>query len=457
MTKSASWGPKPAVLLSAAMIALIAFADWRVDMKPFLGVLYLLPVLLLGTVWNRWQTVLAAAFCTFVSDPYIILFQLDVDRDRAIVTFITLVSAGLFATELIHSHRRERESMEAKRAAEEQLEFVIQSSPAAILTMNDAGEILLANAAAHATLGAASLTGKSIGSYLPALASVPSVDRQAFRAEMQCRGQRESGESFSADVFFSTYKTAQGPRLAALVVDSSEHLRDREESSLEHLLAGSRLLVKAVSHEIRNVCGAIGVIYANLVESGSVRGNQDLEALGSLVDALKKIAALDLKDSGESIQAGPIDLHDVLGDLRIVLEPPCREEGVELDWEIAADLPLAWADRHSLLQALLNLTKNSRRALQAAPRKSIRISAQREGDRIAVRVADSGPGVADPKNLFQPLQKGADANGLGLYLSRAFLRSFGGDLKHETPSAAGCVFVLELPTVAHGTHSLTTA
>ena len=120
------------------------------------------------------------------------------------------------------------------------------------------------------------------------------------------------------------------PRLAALVVDSSEHLRDREESSLEHLLAGSRLLVKAVSHEIRNVCGAIGVIYANLVESGSVRGNQDLEALGSLVDALKKIAALDLKDSGESIQAGPIDLHDVLGDLRIVLEPPCREEGVEL-------------------------------------------------------------------------------------------------------------------------------
>ena len=42
---------------------------------------------------------------------------------------------------------------------------------------------------------------------------------------MQTRGQREGGEVFLADVFFSTYRTAAGPRLAALLVDASEHLR----------------------------------------------------------------------------------------------------------------------------------------------------------------------------------------------------------------------------------------
>ena len=89
-----------------------------------------------------------------------------------------------------------------------------------------------------------------------------------FRTEMQTRGQSENGEVFLADVFFSTYNTAAGPRLAALLVDASEHLREREEASLQQLLAGSRILVAAVSHEVRNVCGAIGVMHENLARNG---------------------------------------------------------------------------------------------------------------------------------------------------------------------------------------------
>ena len=57
-------------------------------------------------------------------------------------------------------------------------------------------------------------------------------------------------------------------------------MREREESSLQQLMAGSRILVGAVSHEVRNVCGAIGVIHENLARSGSLSGNKDFEALG---------------------------------------------------------------------------------------------------------------------------------------------------------------------------------
>ena len=97
---------------------------------------------------------------------------------------------------------------------------------------------------------------------------------------MQTRGQRESGEVFLADVFFSTYNTAAGPRLAALLVDASEHLREREEASLQQLLAGSRILVAAVSHEVRNVCGAIGVMHENLVRQRSAEGQSGLRSAG---------------------------------------------------------------------------------------------------------------------------------------------------------------------------------
>jgi C4-dicarboxylate-specific signal transduction histidine kinase len=60
-----------------------------------------------------------------------------------------------------------------------------------------------------------------------------------------------------------------------------------------------------------------------------------------------------------------------------------------------------------------------------------------------VRFEDSGPGVAEPDRLFAPFQPGANGAGLGLYVSRAILRSYGGDLKWE-PRAAGSCFTIEL-------------
>jgi PAS domain S-box-containing protein len=335
----------------------------------------------------------------------------------------------------------------ARKAAEEQLAFLIESSPAAVLTMTADGEILLANPAAHRLLGAASgvLPGRRITRYVPALGSIPSIDDTAkiFRTEMQTRGQRENGDIFLADVFFSTYSTAAGPRLSALVIDDSEHFREREEASLQQLLVGSRILVAAVSHEVRNVCGAIGMVHENLARNGSLRGDQDFEALGSLVQTLSKIASLELKQSVGPIAASSADLHEVLTDLRIVLEPHCEESEIELRWNIPRELPLVQADRHSLLQVLLNITKNSQRALETADRKAIEIAAAVHGDGVAIRIADSGPGIPAGQKLFQPLQKGADATGLGLYLSRAFMRSFRGDLRHD-PTPQGCCFVLEL-------------
>ena len=58
-----------------------------------------------------------------------------------------------------------------------------------------------------------------------------------------------------------------------------------------------------------------------------------------------------------------MDLSEVLSDLRIVLEPICEESDIELNWSIPNTLPPVQADRHSLLQVLLNLMKNSQRAL----------------------------------------------------------------------------------------------
>ena len=435
------------------MIALIALADWRIEDNFQLGVLYLFPMLLIGSALNRWQIGGVAAACTVLAeafDPYHWSPAAGVPRD--ILMFAAFFGMGLFVYELVRSRQNALQHLQdleaeakARHDAEEQLKILVESSPAAILTMDDQGRVLLANDASHRLLGIPGglLPGMSIRSYLPALMNVPAPEpnRPAFRTVMQCRGRREDGEVFLADVWFSTYRTSAGSRLAAMVVDTSEELRSREEVNLHQLMAGSRILVGAVSHEIRNVCGAIAVVHQNLARNGSLEENKDFETLGTLIVALEKIAAMELRQT--SNPAAGLDLSSLLEEVRIIVEPALREEGFEVHWEIEPELPAVWADRQSLIQVFLNLIKNSERAMRNRPVRDLRVRAGVEKDRVTVRVQDSGGGVANPDRLFRPFQQGAQATGLGLYLSRAFMRSFRGDLRYE-PEPDGSSFVVEL-------------
>ncbi len=451
--------PKAILFRAAAMIALIAIIDWRVERNIPLGFLYLFPMLLAGSVLSRWQIATAAAACTFLTeafDSFDWLPETGIPRD--ILVFAAFFGMGLFVYEVVRNrqasaqHVTQLESeMQARRDAEEQLKVLVESSPAAIFTANSEGRVLLANDAAHRLFGLSpgALPGRSIRDYLPALVTVPALEsnRQTFRTVMQCRGQRSDGEGFLADVWFSTYRTSAGPRLAAMVVDTSEDLRNREELSLHQLLAASRILVGAVSHEIRNVCGAIAVVHENLSRAGLLAGNKDFETLGTLITALEKIAAMDLREKAN--QAAGIELRSLLEELRIIIEPSLREQGIQAFWNIQPGLPDVWADRQSLMQVFLNLTKNSERAMLNEERREFTVSARAGKQRVIIRFRDTGCGVANPGRLFRPFQEGAQATGLGLYLSRALLRSFRGDLRYE-PEAQGSSFIVELSPVYSG-------
>ncbi|HEY6271956.1 MAG TPA: ATP-binding protein [Terriglobales bacterium] len=443
------------LIRAGVMIAIVALFDWRVEGNVFFGFLYLFPTLMLGNCLPRWQLALVAGSCTFLAEwlgPGHWLPGAGIPRD--IFIFTAYFGTGLFAHEsgrnrqLTLQHIREMEQeVELRRDAEQQLKVLIESSPAAILMMDSTGGILMANHAAHSLLGfePETLPGWSIKAFLPPLARIPHGEQStpSFRTAMQCHGRRRDGEVFLADVWFSSYQTRSGARLSAMLVDVSEDLRDREESSLHQLITASRLVVGAVSHEIRNLCGAISVVYANLSRNHELAQAEDFQALGNLVEGLGKVATLELRQSTGSQDLTRADLYSLLDELRIVMEPPLRESGVLIHWELPQGLPRVWADRHNLLQILLNLLKNSQRAVEDQERKEITVSASWQGERVIVRVRDTGPGIAAPERLFQPFQRGSEASGLGLYISRAFAKDFDADLRHE-PEPAGCCFALDL-------------
>src|SRR5205814_6565771 len=126
-------------------------------------------------------------------------------------------------------------------------------------------------------------------------------------------------------------------------VDASEELRDREESGLHRLLNNSRVLVGAVAHEIRNLCGAIAVAHANLMRLPGMVENQDFRALGHLLEGLRKLASAELRPFVEAPLSG-VALKPIFDDLGIVIETSFRHVDASVTWDIPATVPLIWAD-----------------------------------------------------------------------------------------------------------------
>jgi two-component system, LuxR family, sensor kinase FixL len=441
-------------LLSATAIALIAFIDARLEANVSLGFLYVFPILLSALFLSRWQLVAVAVVCAVLRErlsPY--PWDSEAAARTAMVT-VAFLGTGLFVGELSrnrqraidHSRALERE-VKLRQQAEEELRVLVESSPAAILTVDADGRILLANEAADRLLAAETpLVGKSIGSYLPPLASVlaggESRAPSSFRTTLECIGRTGLGDRFLAHVWFSTYQTLSGPRLAAIVLDASEQLRDREAVGLHSVATASRTLFAAVSHEVRNLSAAAGVAYANLARLDSLVANEDFKALGTLLGGLEKIASAELRLAADTTRARA-NLSTVLDELRVVLEPTLKESGVELEWRVGDGLPLVFGEHHSLLQVFLNLAQNSQRELMRTPERRLGVTTQAVGELVVVRFEDTGPGVPQPERLFRPFQHGSDATGLGLYVSRAIVRSFSGDLRNE-PRSRGSCFAVEL-------------
>ncbi len=439
------------LVLAAVLIVVIALVDWQT--KPFIsiGFLYLFPILLVAGFLPRWQITLVALVCAVLQELFSELPSSEAIT-RLLMASTGFVGTGLFVSGIIRNRQATLEHLKEvetqiglRKEIEEQLQVLVESSPVAIVTVDSTGAVLLANEASQSLLapGGATIVGQPIGEFLPALQAALRTQRlRQFHTELRCRGKRKNGEAFLAAVWFSTYATARGPRLAAIIVDLSEDLRDREDLSLDHLLKNTTILMSAIAHEIRNLSGAVLVVYKNLSRLPGLKSNEDFHALGTLIEGLAKLSAMELRPTVER-HLDVIELSSVLDELRVLLEPSYREAGIEVIWRLPDDLPLVTGDRYGLAQVFLNLSLNSHRAMEATDKKQLTISSAVEADSVVIRFEDTGVGIPSPDGLFRPFQQGTDSTGLGLYVSRAILRSFGGELIFE-PRTEGCCFAVRL-------------
>lgn len=447
---------KRLLTVAGIMVVLVAALDWWTKPYISLGFLYLFPIMIAGGFLSRSKIIYLAIVCAFLQEEFSNLPAGDA-WPRLILSSAGFIGTGLFIFELLNNRRivmdhldEVQTQVQARHEAEEQLQVLVESSPAAIITLDVNGTILLANEAAQEMLSSkgSALQGQNARVFLPALyAAVQSRSWKNFRTTLQCKGHRSNGEVFLAGVWFSTYTAASGNRLAAIFVDLSDELRSREDLNLDYLLTNTRILMSAVSHEIRNLCGAALVVHKNLTKIDVLHGNADFEALGTLIHGLEQISAMELRGSAEQRRTA-IELTSLLDELRVLVEAVGQEHEILMQWQEASELPLVWADRYSLMQVFLNLVKNSFRAMEGVETRQLSVTTTVHEHTVTLRFEDTGVGIADPQTLFRPFQRDAKATGLGLYVSRALLKSFGGELVYE-PRNRGCCFAVVLERVTH--------
>jgi hypothetical protein len=111
----------------------------------------------------------------------------------------------------------------------------------------------------------------------------------------------------------------------------------------------------------------------------------------------------------------------------------------------SASSPLPQLDPSQMQRALDNLIIN---AIQNTPAGgTIAVDAGRRDDRLLLRVADTGPGIAEDlrERLFEPFVTGrADGTGLGLAIVREIARNHHGHVRLAR-NVGGAVFEIEVP------------
>lgn len=167
---------------------------------------------------------------------------------------------------------------------------------------------------------------------------------------------------------------------------------------------------------------------------------EDVERLERLTRRLLDLARADaLRPTGEERAA-----------LDAIIPPLVeryRGEGMRIDVEAPADKLVARADADSVAAVITNLLDNVRQ--HAGPRAMARVTWRADGETIALRVADDGPGISDGNrerifDRFFTTARDAGGTGLGLPIAKSRLAAFGGTIR-LVPGARGATFEVTLP------------
>ena len=347
---------------------------------------------------------------------------------------------------------------EMVRHAKEQWETAFDALSEGIAVVDAAGRVSRANRAFAALLGAPvpAVIGCDLADALlgpsPALVELLAVVRHGERAQPLVLRSATLGRTIRVNA--ASIPAANDQSVVVLVEDvTDQHAMEAQLIQSEKLAAVGQL-VSGVAHELNNPLTSIAGLSEFLLEQKDL-GTKDrghLRVIHEQADRAGRIVRnlLTFARKGPAERVA-VDLNDVIQATLLLMSYDFQLKGIAIEKELAP-LPPVLGDRHALQQVAINLLNNAAQAVAQNPPERPRDIHVRTwaDDRVHLRVADSGPGIADDvlPHLFTPFfttKEPGQGTGLGLSITYSIVEAHNGRIAVERPPEGGVAFLVDLP------------
>lgn len=242
-------------------------------------------------------------------------------------------------------------------------------------------------------------------------------------------------------------------RTAALVTANDDLRRTQEELVQAAKLAAIGQLATGVAHELNQPLAALRTLSDNaaafLARGKPERVTENLTMIAGLTERMASITSQLRGFARRSDnRPQPVNVAAATGNALSLLAEKARRTDAAITVDIADDINVL-CDPIRLEQVLVNLIGNAMDAVADRGTRTVKVDAARIGDRVRIRVADSGAGIADDHmpHLFEPFfttKAPGLGLGLGLVISAGIIQDHGGSLSAANGPLGGAVFTIEL-------------
>ncbi|MEL6553305.1 MAG: ATP-binding protein [Cyanobacteria bacterium J06621_11] len=247
--------------------------------------------------------------------------------------------------------------------------------------------------------------------------------------------------------------TAENQRLGVvLLLQNVTNLKQLDQLKSE--------FVMTASHELRTPLTGMAMSIDLLKETAQKKlsdveqellstAQGDVQRLRDLVNDLLDLSKI---ESGQiELDVATVDPKEIVEKAVDLLKVQSDQQAIQVNSEVASNLPNVRADPNKMTWVLTNLIAN---ALRYANR-TINIIANPHGSWIFIAVVDDGPGI-DPayqSKIFDKFvqvktEKDVGGTGLGLAICKEMIKAHGGSIWVESTPGEGCKFAFTLPTVS---------
>ncbi|MDY3128057.1 MAG: ATP-binding protein [Corynebacterium sp.] len=373
----------------------------------------------------------------------------------AVVAFIAGVLVCIIALPVVRFIRRRIENYRQATTIEanqvttvsQVLHLAIQGAPVGVTVVDQSGEVILSNPAAHEM---AVVRDRTLNPQIWRMAEAVFDDKENRTLDLDIPKRRTGHRVTHVRVHVKPLTLIDDRFVVIFGSDESESVR---------MESARRDFVANVSHELKTPVGGIALLSEAMMESPDdpdhvqYFGSRVQKEALRMANLINELIALSKLQGAEALpELEPVNVDDIVDEAIVRNQLTAENCGIVITRGQTIDAQVE-GDKALLVTAVSNLISN---AINYSPNATpVSISLKILGDdAVAIRVTDRGLGIApdDQKRVFERFfrvdkarSRQTGGTGLGLAIVKHVVANHGGDIKLWSRPGTGSTFTIELP------------